>query len=85
MCHLRLLSGSGDSYVAACGLFSRDPATGAKRLGGFDPDHAKKMIGFAKAMLWASQSVSTPAGEPVQVRSYTLLGWSFSQHCRSAV
>ncbi len=55
VCHSHLLSGSGDSYVAASGLFSRDPATGAKRLGGFDPDHAKKMIGFAKAMLWVQQ------------------------------
>lgn len=58
----------GDSYVAACGLFSRDPVTGAKRLGGYDPDHAKRMLAFAKAMLWSSQSVKTPLGEPVQVR-----------------
>jgi hypothetical protein len=58
----------GDSYVAACGLFSRDPLTGAKRLGGHDPDHAKKMIAFAKAMLWSSQSIKTPLGEPVQCR-----------------
>lgn len=53
--------------MAASGLFSYDEATGAKRLGGVDPNHASAMLGFAKAMLHASQSIQTPLGETVQV------------------
>lgn len=45
----------GDSYMAAAGLFCNDPVTGVKRLGGHDPQHAHKIIAFAKAMLWSSQ------------------------------
>ena len=56
------------SYMAAAGLFCPDPATGAKRLGGYDPQHAQKMADFAKAMLWTSQSIKNPLGETVQVR-----------------
>ena len=39
---------AGDCYMVAAGLFSEDPETGAKRLGGHDPQHAHKVLAFAK-------------------------------------
>ncbi len=36
--------------MVAAGLFSQDPMTGAKRLGGHDPQHAQKVLAFAKVM-----------------------------------
>ncbi len=52
--------------MAATGLFCQD-ASGEVQLGGHDPEHAIKMVHFAQAMLWSSQSIRTPLGQPVQV------------------
>lgn len=37
-------------------------------LGGFDPDHASKLLSFAKAMMAAAAQLSTPLGGPVRMR-----------------
>lgn len=64
-----------DCYMAAAGLFCHDPATNTTKLGGYDPGHATTILNFAKAMLWASQSIRTPLGDTVQVR-----GWCDMTH-----
>ncbi len=34
--------------MVAAGLFCEDPDTGTTRLGGYDPNHAHKVLAFAK-------------------------------------
>ncbi|KAF5833793.1 nucleotide cyclase [Dunaliella salina] len=58
----------GDCYMCCTGLFCYDEATGTKRLGGHDPQHARTMLEFAKAMILSSQAIKTPLGDTVQVR-----------------
>ena len=51
----------------AGGLFS-DGTDGEARLGGSDPRHASKVLGFARAMLEAASTLVDPLGQPVQIR-----------------
>lgn len=44
---------------------SRRPA---RQLGGHDPLHAQKLLGFARFMLVGAHTVLTPLGDPVQMR-----------------
>lgn len=37
-------------------------------LGGHDPQHAEKLLRFAKAMVSTAATVLTPLGDPVQMR-----------------
>eukprot|EP00983_Pelagomonas_calceolata_P073702 1152238-Pelagomonas_calceolata.AAC.6 len=52
--------------MCCTGLFCYDETTGTKRLGGHDPQHARTMLEFAKAMVWSSQAIKTPLGDTVQ-------------------
>jgi len=58
----------GDSYMVAGGLFSYDPETKTKKLGGVDPMHAQKVVNFGRAMLESAQAITTPLGDPVEIR-----------------
>ena len=50
------------------GLFARPSPSGEMLLGGFDPDHAAKVLRFAKQMVNVSCRLRTPLGDPVELR-----------------
>lgn len=54
--------------MVAGGLFCIDPATGIRKLGGYDPSHARNVVGFAQAALEACSNLQTPLGTPVEIR-----------------
>eukprot|EP00198_Chlamydomonas_reinhardtii_P003616 XP_001692952.1 guanylate cyclase [Chlamydomonas reinhardtii] len=60
----------GDCYMVAGGLFATpDPdGSGEMQLGGYDPDHALKVLRFAIQMADIASRLRTPFGEPVQMR-----------------
>ena len=68
----------GDCYMVAGGLFATpDPdGSGEMQLGGYDPDHALKVLRFAIQMADIASRLRTPFGEPVQMRIGKQLQWT---------
>ena len=56
-------AGSEDKFVR-----SPDEDIGQGKLGGHDPDHAEKMLGFAKSMMELLKDVPSPMGGNIQMR-----------------
>lgn len=57
-----------DCYMVCGGLFTADPSTGTKVLGGVDEGHADSVLAFARDALRAAAAWRDPLGRCVSVR-----------------